>query len=145
MFPSECREFPLAPCIAGKKNLQLANLFCWNRARPWHDPELVFFLVGLRTYQHPGISPGHICAGRFFFLHLLISRQAPWSYVLIRVDQLDTFYFPSKPVGHILLIFTASLTHALILISAGPFLIPMDHLDTCSYPDKLVGHKFLYR
>jgi len=34
---------------------------CWNRARPWHASELVSFLVGLRTYQHPGM-------GQSFFL-----------------------------------------------------------------------------
>jgi len=34
---------------------QLASRCCWNRARPWHASALVFFLVGLRTYQHPGI------------------------------------------------------------------------------------------
>jgi hypothetical protein len=33
---------------------QLASRCCWNRARPWHASELVSFLVGLRTYQHPG-------------------------------------------------------------------------------------------
>jgi len=33
---------------------QLASRCCWNRARPWHVSELVSFLVGLRTYQHPG-------------------------------------------------------------------------------------------
>jgi len=32
---------------------QLASRCCWNRARPWYASELVSFLVGLRTYQHP--------------------------------------------------------------------------------------------
>jgi len=32
---------------------QLASRCCWNRARPWHASELVSFLVGLKTYQHP--------------------------------------------------------------------------------------------
>jgi len=27
---------------------------CWNRARPWHTFEIVSFLSGLKTYQHPG-------------------------------------------------------------------------------------------
>jgi len=50
------REYPSAPCLAGKKTKwQLASRCCWNRARPWHSSELVSFLVGLRTYQHPGI------------------------------------------------------------------------------------------
>jgi len=41
-----------------KKNTwwQLASLSCWNHARPWHASELVSFMVGLRTYQHPGIN-----------------------------------------------------------------------------------------
>ena len=40
----------------GKKKTwwQLAS-WCWNLARPWHAPELVSFLLGLRTYQHPSI------------------------------------------------------------------------------------------
>ena len=55
MFPSEWREFPSAPCLAGKKKTwwQLASQCCWNRASAWHASELVSFLVGLRTYQHP--------------------------------------------------------------------------------------------
>jgi len=35
---------------------QFASRCCWNRARPWHVSELVSFLVGLRTYQHPGTN-----------------------------------------------------------------------------------------
>jgi len=35
---------------------QLASRCCWNRARLWHAFELVSFLVGLRTYQHPATS-----------------------------------------------------------------------------------------
>ena len=55
MFLSEWREFPSTPCLAGKTTWwQLASR-CWNRACPWHASELVSFLVGLRTYQHPGI------------------------------------------------------------------------------------------
>ena len=55
MFLSEWRKFPSAPCLAGKETWwQLASRFCWNRTRPWSASELVSFLVGLRTYQHPG-------------------------------------------------------------------------------------------
>jgi len=57
MFLSERREFPSAPCLAKKTWWQLASRFCWNHARPWRASELVNFLVGLRTYQHPGIRP----------------------------------------------------------------------------------------
>jgi len=54
MFVSEWREFPSAPCLAGKETWwQLASPFCWNRARPWHASELVSFLVWLRTYHYP--------------------------------------------------------------------------------------------
>jgi len=55
MFLSERLEFPSAPCLAGKETWwQHATRFRWNRARPWHASELVFFLVGPRTYQHLG-------------------------------------------------------------------------------------------
>ena len=49
-------SFGILPC---RKKLwwQLASRYCWNRARPWHASDLVSFLVGLRTYQHPG-TPG---------------------------------------------------------------------------------------
>ena len=54
MFLSEWREFPSMPCLAGKKTWwQLASRCCRNRARPQQASELVSFLVGLRTYQHP--------------------------------------------------------------------------------------------
>ena len=56
MFPSEWREFPSAPCLAGKTTWwQLASRCCWNRARPWRASELVPFLVGLRIYHHSSI------------------------------------------------------------------------------------------
>ena len=32
---------------------QLMSRCCWNHTRPWHASELVSFLVGLKTYQHP--------------------------------------------------------------------------------------------
>ena len=55
IFLSEWREFPSAPCLAGRTTWwQLASRFCWNRDRPWHASELVSFLVGLMTYQHSG-------------------------------------------------------------------------------------------
>jgi len=57
MFLSERREFPSAPCLAGKETWsQLASRFCWSRSRPWHASEIVSFLVGLKTYQHHGIN-----------------------------------------------------------------------------------------
>jgi len=57
MFLSEWRGFPSAPCLAEKKNkldecsrLDVVEIV---RLPPWHASELVSFLVGLRTYQHP--------------------------------------------------------------------------------------------
>ena len=42
-------------CRGKKTRWQLASRCCWNRTRPGHASELVSFLVGLRTYQHPGM------------------------------------------------------------------------------------------
>ena len=47
-------SFGALPCKKKETRWQLASRCCWNRARPWHASELVFFLVGLRTYQYPG-------------------------------------------------------------------------------------------
>jgi len=46
-------SFRALPC---KKKIwwQLASPCWWNRVRPWRASELISFLVGLRTYQHPG-------------------------------------------------------------------------------------------
>ena len=45
-------------CLVKKKTWwQLTPRCCWDRARPWHTFELVSFLVGLMTYQHPGTNP----------------------------------------------------------------------------------------
>jgi len=51
-------SFGALPCRKKKKKTywQLASRFGWNRARPWHVSELISFLVGLRTYRHPGIQ-----------------------------------------------------------------------------------------
>ena len=54
-------SFGALPCRK-KTWWKLASRCCWNRTRPWHALELVSFLVGLRTYQHPGISrPTCLC------------------------------------------------------------------------------------
>jgi len=55
MFLPEWREFPSAPCLAEKKKLDSSRLNVVEIARVRHASELVSFLVGLRTYQHPGI------------------------------------------------------------------------------------------
>ena len=56
MFLSEWREFPSAPCLAGKKKLDdSARLDVVEIARvPDMLPSLFPSTVGLRTYQHPG-------------------------------------------------------------------------------------------
>ena len=41
-------------CRKKKPWWQLASRCCWNRACPCHASELVSYLVGVRTYQHPG-------------------------------------------------------------------------------------------
>ena len=77
MFVSEWREFSSAPCLAGSVETwwQLASRCCWNRGRPWHASELVSFLIGLRTYQHPGIYV-YICL--FVAFHCNKSERFKW-------------------------------------------------------------------
>jgi len=81
MFLSEWREFPSTPCLArgGGTWWPLASRCCWNRARPWHASELVSFLAGLRTYQHPvlmcWLTAPSICT--FFFPHGAAAPSGP--------------------------------------------------------------------
>jgi len=58
LFLSELREFPSAPCLAGKKKLDdSSRLDVVEIARvPNMLPSFISFLVGLRIYQHPGIK-----------------------------------------------------------------------------------------
>jgi len=46
-------SFDALPCKKKITWWHIASRCCWNRARHWHASELVSFLVGLRTYQHP--------------------------------------------------------------------------------------------
>ena len=48
-------SFVALPCRKKKTWWQFASRCCWNRARPSNASEIVSFLVGLRTYQQPGI------------------------------------------------------------------------------------------
>ena len=48
-------SFGALSCRKKKTWWQLASRCCRNRARPWHASELVSFLFGLMTHQHPGI------------------------------------------------------------------------------------------
>jgi len=49
-------SFSSALLCRGKKTLMTArvSMLLKSRQRPWHASELVSFLVGLTTYQHPG-------------------------------------------------------------------------------------------
>jgi len=47
--------FGALPCRKKRTWWQLVSQ-CWNRVHPWHASELISFLVGLRTYQHPGMK-----------------------------------------------------------------------------------------
>ena len=72
MFLSERREFPSAPCLAGKETWwQLASRFCWSRTRPWHASEVVFFLVRLRTNHQPAYvsRSGRILCCKWIYDH----------------------------------------------------------------------------
>ena len=73
MFLLEWREFPSAPCLAGKENWwELASRCCWNRMRTWHASELLSFLVFLRTFQHPGKSFYYILLYFTIFYYILL-------------------------------------------------------------------------
>jgi hypothetical protein len=83
MFLWEWRAFPSAPCLAGNKKpwWQLASRCCWNRARPWHASEPVSFLVGLRTYQYPGMIRDSLT-----WIWILYTVIILTSYRVIRID-----------------------------------------------------------
>jgi hypothetical protein len=55
MFLSERREFPSAPCLAGKKKLDDISRLDVVEIAPVPDmfPSFISFLVGLRAYQYP--------------------------------------------------------------------------------------------
>ena len=65
MFLSEWREFPLAPCLAGKKKTwwQLASPCCWKRVCPWHASEL----VSTPVQTSPGANPASYTMGTISF------------------------------------------------------------------------------
>jgi len=75
---------------------QLASRCCWNRARPWRASELVSFLVGLRTYQHRGMTT----------LLLIFYYFQKWSFVkqIIKIwmcrlsKHTDFLYLTLRPV-----------------------------------------------
>ena len=74
-------SFGALPCRGGKKTWwQLASRCCWNRVRPCHASELVSFLVGLRTYQHPGIWKWNVrlLSARIINVIILIFMFIPW-------------------------------------------------------------------
>ena len=93
MILSEWREFPSAPCLAGGWGgtwWQLASRCCWNRARPCHASELVSFLIGLRTYQHPRKDSCNRCTHLMkifpFWSHLLCFRKKHFDIVAATIS-----------------------------------------------------------
>ena len=60
---------------------QLAPRCCWNCARPWHSSELVSFLVGLRTYQHPSVY-SDVCLFPQLAFFLLVCPPLSWAAFL---------------------------------------------------------------
>ena len=69
---------------------QLTSRCCWNRARPWHASELVFFLVGLRTYQHLGI-----------YLLVQTANRSQHFYWIALQDSKFSWKLRSSDLGHI--------------------------------------------
>jgi len=63
MFLSEWRQFPSASCLSGEKKLEVLRLDVVEIACV---PDMLpgfLFLLGLRTYQHPGKGKVHPCTG----------------------------------------------------------------------------------
>ena len=88
-----CCEYTLT--IRRIRTIQLSRC-CWNHARPWHASELVSFLVGLRTYQHPGIYSNSVHAYTInckqYFVFLISNFRFFWIlYVFFWV-------FPRRPI-----------------------------------------------
>jgi hypothetical protein len=74
-------SFGALPCRGKKTWWQLVSRRCRYRARPWHASELVSFLVGLRTYQHPGNNTTGM--KHLLVVHLRTGHEAPegeWMY-----------------------------------------------------------------
>jgi len=57
MFLSEWRKFPSAPCLAGGGGNLTARVSMMLKSRTSLTCFRACFLVGLRTYQHPGTFP----------------------------------------------------------------------------------------
>jgi len=57
--------------LQGKKTWWLFASRCrWNRARPWRASQLLSFLVGLRTYQHPCTC---VCMYVYIYIYIYIT------------------------------------------------------------------------
>ena len=79
-------SFYALPCRK-KTWWQLASRCCWNRARPWRASELVSFLVGQRTYQHPvimivAVSLHHQLSDNFCKIQ---KENAKWTWAIFYV------------------------------------------------------------
>ena len=107
-FLSEWREFPSAPCLAGKKIWwQLVSPCCWNRAPPWHASEFVSFLVGLRTYQHPNKSDHSLKQSELLYKLFLLLQTSAALYLKYTMRQHVPAKLPDTPQVNIKSIFTA--------------------------------------
>ena len=73
-------SFGALPCRGKKTCWQLASRCCWNCARPWHASELVSFLVGLRTYRHPG-TENQIYQSKPRFIHKMSLHEVTLSWL----------------------------------------------------------------
>jgi len=90
-------SFGALPCRKKKQWWQFAARCCWNRASLWHSSELVSFLVGLRTYQHPGIVT-RLRTGRPRNRISISYRDRGFSSSPLLSDHIDG-HLPSYPKG----------------------------------------------
>ena len=76
-------SFGALPCRK-KKHLMTARVSMLLKSpRPWHGSELVSFLVGLRTYQHPGTPIARM--SNFRLRHIGLSLSLSLSIYIYRV------------------------------------------------------------
>ena len=109
-------SFRALPCRKKRTWWQLASRCCWNQARPWHASELVSFLVGQRTYQHPGsikcnskvwcegTSRIELARNKFhcnIFLHEIRKRKTNWIGHILRRNCLLQQVIEGKIKGQI--------------------------------------------
>jgi len=60
MFLSEWHEFPLVPCLVGKNLMTACVSILLILCASLTCCQAFYFLVGLRTYHHPGNVRSHV-------------------------------------------------------------------------------------